>query len=467
MSKSFENINDSFLKENKYIFKKYKPIKKIGYGHFGNIYSVIRLKDKNIFAMKTENIKSNIKILESEAYYLFTLQGFGIPKLIYFGHTKKYNILIDTLLNKSLEDLYVKENIFSNIEDICLIGIQILDRLEWIHSKNIIYRDVKPENFLIGINDPNVIYVIDFGLCKKYRSSKTGKHILPRLTGKFNGNFKYASLNVLKGKESSRRDDLISLGYMLIYLLKKELPWDFTNGKLDTAKYYEIVYLKENDGFGKLFRNIPKEFVEFFKYAKSLKFEQEPSYSLLRSLLIKIISNKNSDFRKITFSWINLKNKELFGIPKSSSKRKMSPYVKILNNIKEEKSKRKNKLLSGSNLINDLKRFPLSRCKDLISNDKRNKNKSELERVPPNYINNTSQLNLSNLLKKKEIIVNIPSDRKYSNSNLIIKDYCHSPNNINKNKNVFIKKRINTISKLNYYNNIINSKENQKNRKKN
>ena len=63
------------------------------------------------------------------------------------------------------------------MSDICLIGLQVLDRLEWIHSKDIIYRDIKPENFLIGIDDPNVIYIVDFGLCKKYRSSKTGKHL--------------------------------------------------------------------------------------------------------------------------------------------------------------------------------------------------------------------------------------------------------------------------------------------------
>ena len=96
--------------------------------------------------------------------------------------------------------------------------MQLLDRLEWIHSKNIIYRDIKPQNFLIGKDDPNVIYIIDFGLCKKYRSSKTGKHILPRNSGLINGTIKYISAYALSGKEPSRRDDLIALGYLLIDL---------------------------------------------------------------------------------------------------------------------------------------------------------------------------------------------------------------------------------------------------------
>ena len=176
----YKNIlNDNFLKKNPIIFKKYKPIKKIGCGSFGNIYSVIRLKDKSVFAMKKEKISQNNKSLESELYYSYTLQGgLGIPKLITYGHTKSFNILVETLLDKSLYNIYINKNYKCKMSDICLMGLQVLDRLEWIYSKDIIYRDIKPENFLIGIDDPNVIYIVDFGLCKKYRSSKTGKHLI-------------------------------------------------------------------------------------------------------------------------------------------------------------------------------------------------------------------------------------------------------------------------------------------------
>ena len=209
---------DNFIEENKLIFKKYKPIKKIGQGNFGNLYSVLRLKDKHLFALKAEKLTSKVKMLESEAYYLFTLQGFGIPNFISYGRHKNYYILIEELLDKSLHEIFLRNDKKTNLIDICLIGIQLIDRFEWIHAKDIVYRDIKPENFLIGINDPNVIYVVDFGFCKKYRSSKTGKHILPKNTGKFNGTLRYASPHTIKGKEHSRRDDLISLGYMLIYI---------------------------------------------------------------------------------------------------------------------------------------------------------------------------------------------------------------------------------------------------------
>ena len=221
-----KKINDDFLSNNKLIFKKFRPIEKIGFGTYGNVYSAIRIKDQCMFAMKTEKITTKEKTLESEAYYLFLLQGgFGIPQFISYGQSKKYYILIETLLGKNLYQIFIEDKRTCKISDACLIGHQILDRLEWIHSKNLIYRDMKPSNFVIGRKDPNVIYAIDFGLCKKYRSSKTGKHILPKTTSKFNGTLKYASSNVIKGKIPTRRDDLIALGYILIYLLKRELPW--------------------------------------------------------------------------------------------------------------------------------------------------------------------------------------------------------------------------------------------------
>ena len=90
-----------------------------------------------------------------------------------------------------MHDIFFENNSKANLIDICLIGIQILDRLEWIHSKNMVYIDIKPENFLFGQKDFNILYVIDFAFCKKYRSSKTGKHILPKINRTFSGTIKY------------------------------------------------------------------------------------------------------------------------------------------------------------------------------------------------------------------------------------------------------------------------------------
>ena len=189
------NESNYFFPKENIIFKKYKTLNLIGKGCFGKVYSALNIVTKEEFAMKIESLKLEERILESEAYYLLFLQGFGIPKFITFGHTKTHNILIEELLDKSLNDIYIKTNRKCSLTEACLIAIQLIERLEWIHSKNIIYRDIKPENFLLGKKDPNIIYIIDFGLCKKYRSSKTGKHLLPKRTGRFNGTMKYASVN--------------------------------------------------------------------------------------------------------------------------------------------------------------------------------------------------------------------------------------------------------------------------------
>ena len=122
------------------------------------------------------------------------------------------------------------------------------------------------------------------------------------------GTLLYASSNAFRGKESSRRDDLISLGYMLIYLFKRKLPWKYEFNKLNKTKYFEIVYLKDTDGNGELFKKVPQEIIEYVKYTKNLKFEQDPDYSYLRSLFIKILNNMNLNYKSLSFSWIKSKN---------------------------------------------------------------------------------------------------------------------------------------------------------------
>ena len=456
-----KNLKDSFIGENRYIFKKYKTLKHIGKGSFGNIYSVIRLKDKTTFAMKVEKINKNVStLLESEAYYLFLLQeGIGIPKFITYGHIKNFNILIEELLDKSLYNIFSQNNIKCPILDLYAIAIQILERLEFIHSKGILYRDVKPQNFLIGIKDPNLIYIIDFGLCKKYRSSKTGKHIMPKHIGTLTGSFIYASPNVIRGKQPSRRDDLISLGYMLIYLLKRDLPWMhmFKYIKvLDKEKYYKLIELKETNGNGKLFNKIPNELVEYINYTRNLKFAQEPDYSFLRSLFKKhIISQMSLTQEKLIFNWNNLN-------PRNSKKRNNSKsnvnnriYKKLKNNI-AKRLKIENK--SEINDTTDLK-IHLNNSISSISFD-------TLEIVPNlieknyfknrvNYINLKSEeisdnnINISLEKEKSKTIQN--EELKKSTKNIIMKHkYNKTLLNQQNNKSSFINYKINNVINDNY-----------------
>ena len=207
---------------NKIFFKKYKAIKKIAEGTFGLIYEGINIKTNTPIAIKLED-RSQYNILEQEGYILFTVKGFGIVELLSFGRNKKYNIMIQNLLGDSIYKVFLNCKKKFTIKDICLIGLQCLDRIEWIHTKNIIHRDIKPENFLFGRKDPRIIYMIDFGLNKKYRSQRTMKHIQFCLTKRLTGTARYASVNALKGFELSRRDDLESFCYMIIFFFDEKI----------------------------------------------------------------------------------------------------------------------------------------------------------------------------------------------------------------------------------------------------
>ena len=473
MEKKIDDNKDNFLKEDTFIFKKYKPIRKIGIGAFGDIYSVIDLNYKTSFAMKTEKIEAEPKSLETEAYYLYNLQGgIGIPKIITYGHIKKYNILIETLLNESLYNIYIKNNKYCSLIDICLIGVQMLERLEWIHSKNILYRDVKPENCLIGLKNPNLIYIVDFGLCKRYRSSKTGKHIPMRQTGKFNGTMEYASSYVLKGNESSRRDDLISLGYMLIFLFKKYLPWKISLKEINRTKYLELINKKESNDNGLLFKNLPQEIVEYIIYTNNLKFEQAPDYSYLSSLFKSIIFKMNLNYNKLSFSWITKPNKEAQNM--TNSKLLISNNQIGLTNIKELKTKKINQremneqkpIINNNDIFGKQKKLNFMKYKKL--NDEKSdkslysnqvnyntsiKLSNNDKKANNNQASNDNSVNLFNNIKKnKKIIINI---KNYQNNNFHDEIYLNNTNS----KKVYLNKMKKIID---FKNNNLNKNDYQK-----
>ena len=487
-------FNDSFLNENNIIFKKYKPIKLIGSGAFSKIYSTIRITDKAVYAMKTEKRSLFKNFLEKEAYFLFTLQeGIGIPKLISFGYSRKYNILIETLLGKSLYEIFIVSKKPCDLINTCLIAIQSIERLEFIHSKNIIYRDVKPENLSIGINDPNVIYIIDFGLCKKYRSSKSGKHIQFKDTKRFNGTLKYASSHVLQGKEASRRDDLISLGYTLLFLFKRNLPWESSWKKLNKIKYLNIINSKETFGEGQLFENLPEEMVSFLKYIKNLRFEEDPNYSFMKGCFQKILTKMNLNINKINFSWVN--PNDIKNVPKNSSSKRMLLRDRILKMLEDNSvSKNKNRAIKiiNRNAItsgnidnqNQTKKMNLimlnQKTKKIIKNDDNYKNNErKYKSIKIDYPTNRNKIvNIKNLIylrnksnfkhKKSNSMINNEQNRNDNNKNVFQKIYINNNSNIylnninlenflktNMNLNIkYIRKFNNTTSNININNDI-------------
>ena len=341
------------------LFKKYLILSKIDEGSFGSIYLATNKNTNEKVAIKVENRKQSKPLLEREAYILFYLRGHGLPKVITFGKTHDYYILVQTLLGPSLSSL--TENYFINfsIKDICMLSIQMIERLEYIHSKDFIHRDIKPQNFLMGLTDPNVLYIIDFGLSKKYRSKK-GKHIKFSLTNNIIGTPRYCSINALRGAEQSRRDDLESLFYVILYFLRGNVPWQNLKIKSRSERFNKINEIKRNINYKLLCKNLPDELYNFGLYVKHLKFVQEPNYKYIKKLFYSILTKMNETDDDI-FSWIKFNfvkasnsshsHKNIFKEKPSVHKRL---YEKIAHSLEKKISSEKNNL-NLNNGVNSIK----------------------------------------------------------------------------------------------------------------
>ena len=337
------NINSIF-------FKKYKILKLITTSKFSSTYEGININTKEKVAIKLEE-KNKYNLLEKEAFTLFAIKGYGIINLISFGKNKKYNIMVLPLLGKSLHKFFININRNFCLLDICLIGLQCIERIEWIHKNYIIHRDIKPDNFLFDLKDPRIIYLIDFGLSKKYRSKRTLKHIKNSYVNKVVGTIRYASVNSMKGFEMSRRDDLESFYYMIIFFLLKNLPWQNIKGKTLGEKYLEIFEKKREFNIDDYKMIIPNEIIKMFKYVKNLKFDEEPNYFMVKNSFRSILySMGHSELD--TFSWIkdkriiNSKMSPNICLRKSSLKKRVFDklYENSINSSSVDKNSRRNKI---------------------------------------------------------------------------------------------------------------------------
>jgi len=332
--------NYNILK-NKILFQKYKIIKKIGKGAFGFVFNGINLQDNSEVAIKVEKKSSLYHLLEDECNFLSILKGYGIPEVKSYGYNSIFYYLVLELLGKNL--LQVSEIIKSfSLKDIIMIAIQAIERIEFIHKRFIIHRDIKPENFLLGYNNSSIIYLIDFGMARKYKSSRTGKHLKYSITGKLFGTFRYLSYNASRGVEQSRRDDLESIGYMLVYLKNGTLPWKGLNLKASNIKqkYIHSVELKRVTSPENICKNLPQEFADYLRYCRNLGFEDDPDYNylinLFKGLLIRMKENNDSNFtwNKKLMSLRSKKPKEDIKQHPNFFKRKESPHSRLFKAIK-------------------------------------------------------------------------------------------------------------------------------------
>lgn len=289
--------------------------KKIGRGSFGDIYMGFDTKTSNAVAIKLEKKSIHYPQLEYEMNVYQLLNPFrktnatsrsssphqnnssnplsgpqvpivpGIPRAHCFVKEGEYNVMVLDLCGPSLEDLFNYCHRRFSLKTVVMVAEQMLHRIEYVHSRGFLHRDIKPENFVFGRGPlGHVLHMIDFGLAKPYLDKRTKRHINFAERKPLTGTARYCACNAHRGYEQSRRDDLESIGFLLIYFAKGVLPWQGIQGKDQRIKTQKIGEKKMATPLDTLCDDLPSAFLAYMTYCRHLEFQQEPDYELLREM---------------------------------------------------------------------------------------------------------------------------------------------------------------------------------------
>ena len=252
---------------------KYQLLAKLSQGSFGQVYKGENIRTGEPVAIKTEPKNSGTKSLKAEAkiyQYLAKLDGF--PQLKWYGSTEKVTYLVINLLDYSISDLVKKQGRLQ-MKTILLLGKQMIQRLKTLHDNFLIHRDIKPENFMMN-KQTNKLNLIDFGFCKRF--DYDGTHIEQGLIRNIIGTPNFVSINVHKGIEPSRRDDIESCIYIMIYMLFGKLFWDKeTDAKIMSLKKEQLT-------------NVPQFLRDILQNVRLLDFDECPDYDGIINVFEKV-----------------------------------------------------------------------------------------------------------------------------------------------------------------------------------
>jgi len=285
----------------------YRLRQQIGSGGFADIFQGTNVETGEPVAFKLEPIKSRHPQLfyEAVAYKMLNEGGssVGIPNIWWYGELSGNHAMVLELLGPSLEDhLNFCDRKFS-LKTTLMLADQMISRVEYVHGKHFLHRDITPDNFLMGTGEKDHdVYIIDFGLAKQYRDPETGEHIPLKVWKRFSGTARYCSIDMHRGTEQSRRDDLESIGYILIYFLRGSLPWQGLQTKTKEEKHNRIREKKMSTPAEVLCESFPWEFASYVNYTRNLGFEETPDYAYLKKLFHDLFEREGYELDYV-FDW--------------------------------------------------------------------------------------------------------------------------------------------------------------------
>lgn len=285
-----------------YVFQNFKIKNRIGSGSFGSVYKAHNYVKGITCALKIENkIKSKKKRLRSEhnLYIRFAKNKITtVPREYVYAECDEYSYMMIQLLGKSVDKILKQYDGRFDLGTTMKIALMSIKCLEDVHSVGILHRDIKPNNFMFGRkedDEENKLYIIDFGLSKEYFNRKTKSHIRMNNGRSMVGTARYVSIRTHQGFEPSRRDDMESLGHMLIYLVKGRLPWQGLPKKDKRGNMDQIKDKKMSTTIEDLCEDLPECFGFYMEYTREMEFSQKPDYEYLKGLFKKSAKDHDID----------------------------------------------------------------------------------------------------------------------------------------------------------------------------